>query len=139
LPDLPQGLVFSTLLIAFTSFAIWRAQLAIKRNQLEAVRRWLLAAGALAALFLFMQTANWVWMRPPSDAPSLYISTFYILTGVHAAHVIGGFVPLGFVVYHAAHRHYSSSQHEGLSLCAQYWHYLGAVWLVLVTNLWLGN
>jgi heme/copper-type cytochrome/quinol oxidase subunit 3 len=139
LPDLPRGLLFSTGLIAFTSFAIGSAQLAVRKNRLDTVKRWLLAAGALGALFLLTQTANWFAMRPPNDAPSLYIATFYILTGVHALHVLGGFVPLGIVIYHAAQRHYSSSQHEGLSLCAQYWHYLGAVWLVLVAMLHLGN
>jgi cytochrome c oxidase subunit III len=139
LPDLPGGLALSTLLIALTSLCIWQAQLAIKKNLLEAVKRWLWSAAALASLFLLTQTANWFAMRPPSNAPSLYLSTFYLLTGVHALHVIGGFVPLGFVVVHAARRHYSSSRHEGLSLCAQYWHYLGVVWLVLVAMLYLGN
>jgi cytochrome c oxidase subunit 3 len=131
--------MWSTLLIAFTSGAIWGAQRAIKRNQLEAVRRWLIAAGALAATFLLTQAANWFEMRPAEDAPSLYISTFYLLTGVHALHVIGGFVPLGFVIWHASRRGYSSSHHEGLSLCAQYWHYLGVVWLILVAVLHIGS
>jgi cytochrome c oxidase subunit III len=139
LPDLPSGLLLSTLLIAFTSLGIWQAQRAIKHNRLEAVRRWLLAAVVLAGLFLLTQSANWFAMRPPSDAPSLYIATFYILTGVHALHVIGGFIPLGIVVHHASRREYSSSRHEGLSLCAQYWHYLGAVWLILVAMLYLGS
>ncbi len=139
LPDLPGGLLLSTLLIALTSLSIWQAQRSIKTNALEAVKRWLLAAAALATLFLLTQSANWFAMRPPSDAPSLYLSTFYILTGVHALHVLGGFVPLGFVVHHAAGRKYSSSAHEGLSLCAQYWHYLGVVWLILVAMLYFGN
>jgi cytochrome c oxidase subunit 3 len=139
LPDLPAGLLLSTFLIALTSLCIWQAQLAVKRNLLEALRRWLLAAGALAGLFLLTQSANWFAMRPPSDANSLYLATFFLLTGVHALHVIGGFVPLGFVLHHAWRRHYSSSNHEGLSLCAQYWHFLGGVWLVLVTMLYLGN
>lgn len=139
LPDLPHGLLLSTALIALTSFGVWQAQRAIKHNRLEAVRRWLLVAAALAALFLLTQSANWFAMRPPSDAPSLYIATFYILTGVHALHVIGGFIPLGFVVHHASRRDYSSSHHEGLSLCAQYWHYLGVVWLILVIMLYVGN
>lgn len=139
LPDLPRGLGLSTVLIALTSLCIWQAQLGIKQNLLEAVKRWLWSAGALATLFLLTQSANWFAMRPPTDAPSLYLSTFYLLTGVHALHVVGGFVPLGFVVYHAGRRHYSSSSHEGLSLCAQYWHYLGVVWLVLVSMLYLGN
>jgi cytochrome c oxidase subunit III len=139
LPDLPEGLLLSTLLIGLTSLCIWQAQLSVRRNQLEALKRWLLAAGALAALFLLTQTANWFAMRPPSDANSLYLATFFMLTGVHALHVLGGFVPLGFVIHHAARRHYSSSSHEGLSLCAQYWHFLGGVWLVLVTMLYLGD
>ncbi len=139
LPDLPSGLALSTSLIALTSLAIWQAQRSIKQNRLEAVRRWLTAAAAGACSFLLTQSANWFAMRPPVDAPSLYLATFYILTGVHALHVIGGFVPLGIVLYRAARRQYSSSSHEGLSLCAQYWHYLGAVWLVLVATLYLGN
>jgi cytochrome c oxidase subunit 3 len=139
LPDLPSGLLLSTALIGLTSFCIWQAQLAVKRNLLEALRRWLLAASAVASLFLLTQTANWFAMRPPSNENSLYIATFFLLTGVHALHVLGGFVPLGFVVHHAWRRHYSSSNHEGLSLCAQYWHFLGGVWLVLVTMLYLGN
>jgi cytochrome c oxidase subunit III len=139
LPDLPVGLVLSTLLIAFTSFCIWRAQLAVKRNLLESLRRWLLAWTTMAALFLLTQSANWFAMRPPSDANSLYLATFFILTGVHALHVIGGFVPLGFVLHHAWRREYTSSSHEGLSLCGQYWHFLGGVWLVLVSMLYLGN
>lgn len=139
LPDLPHGLLFSTALIGLTSFTIGGAQLAVRKNQLEALKRWLLAAGALGTLFLLMQAANWFTMRPPRDAPSLYIATFYILTGVHALHVLGGFIPLGIVIHHASQRQYSSSRHEGLSLCAQYWHYLGGVWLVLVAMLYLGN
>lgn len=139
LPDLPHGLLLSTALIGLTSLAIWQAQLAVRKNLLEALRRWLLVAGAMALLFLLTQTANWFKMRPPSDANSLYLATFFLLTGVHALHVLGGFVPLGFVVHHALRRQYSSSSHEGLTLCAQYWHYLGAVWLVLVSMLYLGN
>ena len=139
LPDMPSGLLLSTALIGLTSFCIWQAQLAVKRNLLEALRRWLLAACTVASLFLLTQTANWFAMRPPSNENSLYIATFFLLTGVHALHVLGGFVPLGFVVHHAWRRDYSSSNHEGLSLCAQYWHFLGGVWLVLVTMLYLGN
>jgi cytochrome c oxidase subunit III len=139
LPDLPKGLGLSTVLIVLISLCLGLAQAGIKKNQLEQVRRWLWCTGALAALFLLTQTANWFAMRPPTSAPSLYLSTFYLLTGVHALHVVGGFVPLGFVLHHANRRNYSSSRYEGLSLCAQYWHYLGVVWLVLVTMLYLGN
>jgi cytochrome c oxidase subunit 3 len=139
LPDMPRGLLWSTCLIALTSLAIWQAQRAVRQNLLDALPRWLWAAGVLGAAFLLTQAANWFAMRPSRDAPSLYVATFFILTGVHAAHVLGGFIPLGFVIHHAQRRDYSSSQHEGLSLFAQYWHYLGGVWLVLVAMLYFGN
>lgn len=139
LPDLPRGLWLSTLLIGLVSLCIAQAQLAVRRNWLDAVQRWLLTAGVLSVLFLMTQLANGFAMRPPADSNSLYIATFFLLTGVHALHVLGGFIPLGFVVYHALRRNYSSSSHEGLTLCAQYWHYLGAVWAVLVATLYFGN
>lgn len=139
LPDLPNGLGLSTLLIALTSLVIWQAQQAVKRNLLQTLKRWLYVAGGLASLFLLTQTSNWFAMRPPSSDNSLYLATFFLLTGVHALHVIGGFVPLGFVIFHARRQDYTSSNHEGLTLCAQYWHYLGAVWLVLVSMLYIGN
>jgi len=139
LPDLPLGLLLSTGLIGLTSLAFWQAQLSVVKNQIDALKRWLLVAATMGVLFLLTQSANWFAMRPPSDANSLYLATFFLLTGVHALHVIGGFVPLGFVIHHAFRRHYSSSSHEGLTLCAQYWHYIGAVWVVLVTMLYFGN
>jgi heme/copper-type cytochrome/quinol oxidase subunit 3 len=139
LPDPPAGLWWSTFLIALTSLSIWRAQRAVRVNQLEALKRWLFAALVMSSAFLLTQAANWFAMQPPSSAPSLYLSTFYILTGLHALHVVGGFVPLGIVLGRASKRQYSSSNHEGLTLCAQYWHYLGAVWLILVVLLRWGS
>ncbi|HET9929853.1 MAG TPA: cytochrome c oxidase subunit 3, partial [Polyangiaceae bacterium] len=65
--------------------------------------------------------------------------TFYVLTGLHAAHVVGGFVPAGIVFARARRREYSSSRHEGVLLCTQYWHYLGVVWLALFLVLELSS
>ena len=66
---------------------------------------------------------------------SLYTFCFFTLTGVHALHVLGGFVPLGIVLHRAKRREYSSSRHEGVRFCVQYWHFLAVVWLVLVAVL----
>ena len=36
-------------------------------------------------------------------------------------------------------RDYSSSRHDGVTFCVQYWHYLGLVWLLLLgVLLWVG-
>ena len=74
-----------------------------------------------------------------TDARTLYGFTFYMLTGLHALHVIGGFVPLVIVLNKAKGREYSSSNHEGVKLCAQYWDYLGVIWLCLLSVLYFAT
>ena len=62
---------------------------------------------------------------------SLYAYLFYVLTGLHAAHVIGGLVPLVVVTVNSAYGRYSSVFSAGVRQIAIYWHFLGVVWLVL--------
>ncbi len=62
-----------------------------------------------------------------------------MLTGLHALHVIGGFVPLLVVLGKAKRREYSSSNHEGVKLCAQYWDYLGVIWTILLSVLFFAT
>jgi cytochrome c oxidase subunit 3 len=91
--------------------------------------------GAFSLAFLAAQSSNWyrvLELNPVLRNQELALFTFYMLTGVHALHVIGGFVPLGYVLYRAYQREYSSSRHEGVKLCIQYWHFLGVVWLLLL-------
>jgi heme/copper-type cytochrome/quinol oxidase subunit 3 len=76
-------------------------------------------------------------VRSVSSAASLYAFGFYVLTGLHALHVIGGLVPLGITTAHARRGAYTASSHAGVDFIAMYWHFLGAVWLVLFVVLYL--
>jgi cytochrome c oxidase subunit III len=132
---LPTGLIVSTGILLLVSTAFEWALRGIKKNRQRQLRQGLLLGGALAALFLLAQAANWfeiLRMNPDLKDRELSIFTFYLLTGVHALHVIGGFVPLGWVLYRTTQREYSSSRFEGVKLCVQYWHFLGLIWLLLL-------
>jgi cytochrome c oxidase subunit 3 len=138
MPGLPWGLFGSTALIAAVSGSMHWALSCVRKNRLEALGRALWLTGTFALAFLVGQTFNWLAMVPAQTAPgprTLYAFTFYMLTGLHAVHVLGGFVPLGIAIARARRREYSSSRHEGVRLCAQYWDFLGVVWLVLLTTL----
>jgi cytochrome c oxidase subunit III len=142
MPGLPWGLSFSTVLIALVSLAFHRALAAVRKNRPEELERWLWTAGAGALAFLVAQAVNWrVMMSAEASLATrtLYAFTFYMLTGLHAAHVLGGFVPLGIVLRKARARQYSSSHYEGLRLCRRYWDYLAAVWLVLLLVMYWGS
>lgn len=137
MPELPPGLFASTAMLVGLSAAMWRAQSDVRANKTDSLVRDLWVALAFGVAFLFGQGLNWAVMASAlrEGEPTMYPFTFYMLTGLHAAHVVGGFIPLGIVVARAHRRRYSSSEHEGLKLCRQYWDYLFVVWLVLLTAL----
>jgi cytochrome c oxidase subunit 3 len=142
MPRLPFGLWLSTLLVFAISSAFQSALSAVRKNHPTALVQRLWFGTGLVGLFLFAQLQNWLAMyRGMFAAParSLYPYTFYMLTGLHAAHVVGGLIPVALVIARARRREYSSSSHEGVALCVQYWHFLGLVWLVLFTALELST
>lgn len=142
MPGLPWGLWISTALVIALSVVLELALSAARHNRLQALSRSLWASVILAMAFLLAQAQNWVAMHEATatvPARTLFPYTFYLLTGLHAAHVVGGLVPLGLVLARAERREYSSSRHEGVALCIKYWHFLTAVWLVLFTALLLGS
>jgi heme/copper-type cytochrome/quinol oxidase subunit 3 len=53
------------------------------------------------------------------------------LVVLHALHVIGGLIPLAVTTVRAFRGRYDHEVHEGVTLCAMYWHFLDIVWIVL--------
>lgn len=135
----PWGTLLATVILAAVSFTLEYALRAIRRNQQRRLLRGLQASLALAVLFLLTQVHNWSATQRLATETNQLLSlfTFYLLTGVHAAHVLGGLIPLGIVYRRATEREYSSSRLEGVLFCVQYWHFLMAVWLVLVAIMFL--
>ena len=138
---LPSGLWLSTALALSISASLESARRAVRANRSQALTQRLWLALILVVAFLLAQVENWMGMRQTEQSASvqsLFPYTFYLLTGLHALHVLGGLVPLTLTLVRAVRREYSSSNHEGLNLCSQYWHFLGIVWVVLFTTLELG-
>jgi len=142
MPGLPLGLVASTILLGGLSVAMHVALRAVRQNRFDALQRALTVALLVGIAFVVGQAENWRSMYAAaiaSDARTLYAFTFYMLTGLHALHVLGGFVPLMVVLGKAKRREYSSSNHEGVKLCGQYWDYLGVIWLILISVLYFAT
>jgi cytochrome c oxidase subunit 3 len=141
-PGLPLGLLGSTALLIGVSVSAQRALTAVRDNRLATLIRSLWLTLIFAIAFVSGQLLNWtaMWHSAVSaDSRTLYVVTFFMLTGLHALHVLGGLIPLLIVLGRARRRQYSSSQHEGVAFCAQYWHFLGVVWLLLLVTLVLGS
>ena len=136
MPPLPRALWLSSALLVLVSAALEVTLARTRQNRPVAARHamnvvWLGGLG-----FLGCQVWCWFSMQAGLVAhTTLYPFSYFFLTGLHAVHVLAGFVPLGIVTRELRAREYSSSRHQGLRLCIQYWHFLGGVWLVLFVAL----
>ena len=131
----PFLLWFNTLILFISSAFFISTQIAAKNNQFEKVKQKLLIIGYLALAFLLGQLLVWIQLINLG----YYVSTnpanayFYVFTALHGLHLIGGLVywimtirkvwiTSDIVVANAKHT---------VELCAIYWHFLLAVWVVL--------
>jgi cytochrome c oxidase subunit III len=135
LPPIPKSLWLSTIVIIAASFAIHKALQAARNENEKALRRNLLATFIIGILFLLMQMLNWVEfyvaLKNHAILGQAYLGTFFILTGLHAAHVVGGLIPLAIVYVRARQGRYSRNFHPGVRYVAIYWHFLDVIWLLL--------
>jgi len=137
MPGLPTGLWFSTLIILISSITIQGAVFAVRLDRLILLRVLLVLTTLLGLGFLVCQSLNWRRLFAAQVPPTLnlYAYTFYTLTGLHAAHVLGGLIQLGVVTVKAFRGRYWSLFHPGVRYAAMYWHFLDVVWLILFMTL----
>lgn len=140
-PPLPRLLLFSTVALMASGATMHGTVRAIRSGMRERAARLAAATLALALGFLALQAWAWIdlWRAELRIEDSLYAWSFYVLTGLHAAHVLGGLVPLVVVCVRARAGRYSPAHPEGAVYCAMYWHFLDAAWLALYATLWLGS
>jgi cytochrome c oxidase subunit 3 len=62
---------------------------------------------------------------------------FYVMTGIHMAHVLGGVVFLSLVFGQAMGGLLSPANHDSLAAGAIYWDFVDVVWLLLFTTFYL--
>jgi len=129
----PGVLWFGTLALALSSVALEVA----RRRELPS-RPLVLLVGLLGLGFVGGQFLAWRSLA----AQGIYLATnpassfFYMLTGIHLAHLAGGLVWLFSLVAAVALR--PAGRPGGrLGLFALYWHFLGALWLYLVVVLFV--
>ncbi len=66
-------------------------------------------------------------------------SYFFLLTGLHVLHLIGGLISLVVVFLKSVKRKYSENDYIGMKVSAIYWHFLDFLWLYLLGILyWIG-
>ncbi len=73
----------------------------------------------------------------PSYGANRFYTLYWTMTGLHAFHVTGGLVVLGWMTWRAAHRFYTPEHHVTLEMGTLYWHLVDIVWIFLWPLLYL--
>jgi cytochrome c oxidase subunit 3 len=137
--ELPWLLWPNTAALFMSSLAIEFSRKAIRRGDTSSMKRWLGIGGVLGLGFLVGQLAAWQQLvNTGVYLPStLQSSFFYILTGLHGLHLLGGVVGLSVVLGWALKNRLTVSNYEPLKLIAVYWHVMDGLWVYLFLMLLL--
>ncbi len=139
----PKLLWFNTGVLILSSVALQYAQVAARRGRMDGVGDGLILGGLFAITFLVGQLFVWQQLNAAGYflAANPANAFFYLLTGVHGLHLLGGLVALGRAADKVWRGFEVNQVRLSVQLCAVYWHFLLALWLVLFTLLtpWVGD
>jgi cytochrome c oxidase subunit 3 len=139
----PKLLWFNTGVLILSSVALQYAQVAARRGRMEAVGDGLIAGCLFALTFLFGQLLAWKQLNAAGYflAANPGYAFFYLFTGLHGLHLLGGLVALGRTSAKVWRGFELNQVRLSVQLCAIYWHFLLALWLVLFSLLtpWVGD
>ena len=145
--SVPHMLWLSTALILLSSATFEASRRLLKRGDDEGYRRWLAATVFLGLGFLLTQLLAWRELV----AQGIYLNTnphssfFYLLTGVHGLHLVGGIVMAAFLLARAWPRQKKSGggqtlrglRQDSAGAAALYWHFMDGLWIYLFLLLFL--
>ena len=142
--NLPPQLWVSTILIFASSLTYFRAQKFINQNEQPSAKKWLTATTVLGAVFVSSQVLAWLELvrRGVYWESNPYAGFFYILTAVHAVHVLGGIIALGSIVMRTWNHSVLETDLKRSQTMAQvvgwYWHFMGVLWfgIFLLLGFW---
>jgi cytochrome c oxidase subunit III len=131
----------NTFVLILGSVAFQWAQYSVRRGWMDAMRAGLLAGGAFTVVFLFGQLLAWRQLATMVyfDVTNPAIAFFYLITGIHGVHLLGGLVAWGRTVAKVWGDIDAAKVRHSVELCTTYWHFLLLVWLVLFGLLFTGN
>jgi cytochrome c oxidase subunit 3 len=140
---MPPLLWLSTGLILLSSITFEVSRRSLKQAKAGIYQRWLLLTVLLGLAFLATQLMAWRQLV----AQGIYLSSnphssfFYVLTGAHGLHLLGGVLALDFLLLRSWRRRYEedavAKRQAIANAVAIYWHFMDGLWIYLFLLLFL--
>ena len=128
--------IFFTILLVSSSIPMQAAAFAIRKGNRGAMKAGMVIVMLIGAAFLLNQAVEWMGAEfAIGDGP--YSATFYLLTGFHGAHVLGGLLFITFLWMRSQLGHFDAHRNTAVEAATMYWHFVGAVWILVFSLLFL--
>ena len=130
---LPSIFYWSTGVLLISSVFMFLAQKAAKKDEFQRLRLFISVTFVFGLAFLVMQYMGWQELQQSG----VYLkgnpsgSFMYILTGLHAFHLVSGLIVLLFSFVAAFKLNIHAKKLTQIEVCGTYWHFLDLLWIYL--------
>jgi cytochrome c oxidase subunit III len=129
--------LFGTAVLVVSSFTLIMSDRAGERpGGSRAQRTWLLATITLGVVFLANQLIEYSGLGFSADTDP-YGSIYYLVTGLHGAHVTAGVCVMVLLFVRAARSRDHGAVASWAGGVSLFWHLVDAIWLFVFTMIWI--
>lgn len=128
--------IIYTICLLSSSLTIHLAAKSLRRGGVLTFGALWLATITLGAAFLYGTGTEWcrlIYKEGFTISTNLFGTTYYSLVGLHAFHVIVGFLTLTIVMVFTMTGSVGSEHAERIDVLSLYWHFVDMVWIVVFT------
>ena len=132
--NVPYALVV-TIILVLSSFTCQFGVFAAERGDVFGLRRWYLLTLVMGTVFVLGQGYEYYQLvhEGTTLSSSAYGTVFYLTTGFHGLHVIGGLVAFVFLLIRTKLSKFTPQQATAAIVVSYYWHFVDVVWIGLFT------
>ena len=129
--------ILQTVVLLTSSWSIARCVRETRAARYAAGQRFAFMTAGLGAMFFAVKIAEWVHLIRDGHTftSSDFMQHFFFLTGIHAIHLIIGFVVLGVLIHQLSDPRRRSV--DTIETCSTYWHTVDLFWLVIFALLYV--
>jgi cytochrome c oxidase subunit 3 len=136
--NVPYSLFFTVILVA-SSITCQLGVFAAERGDVYGLRRWFVITLAMGAVFVGGQIYEYTELvhEGTTIASAPYGSVFYLTTGFHGLHVIGGLFAFVIVLMRSTIGRFSPEKATSAIVVSYYWHFVDVVWIGLFAAIYI--
>jgi len=129
----------NTAVLITSSLTMALAHLSLEKGDQKQFRLFLFLTILCAFGFLGIKTFEYTTKFHHGVFPwtNNFFAAYFTMTGFHALHVIGGLIPMLWILIKSLTRGYPQSMHHRVETLGLYWHFVDLVWIFLFPTLYL--